>query len=86
MNTWSKSMKTSHEKQKMTPNRFKSKLWSLALNFLTQITDSSQTDRKTLKPKTCVVTSNGYTNGPLIKSPEPKNFIKTIQLPKVCFL
>ena len=48
---------------------------------MTHLTDSNRNVIKT-RTQTCSVLNNGYANGPLIKTIQPKDYIQTIQLPK----
>merc|ERR1711936_891623 len=82
-NTWSdgETLRTTPPKSPITPKVFKSKLWALVLNFMTHLTDSNRNVIKT-STQPCSVLNNGYTNGPLIKTIQPKDYIQTIQLPK----
>ena len=81
-NTWSdgETLRMAPQKSPMTPKVFKSKLWALALTFMTHLTDTSRNVKTRTQP--CSVLNNGYTNGPLIKTIQPKDYIQTSQLPK----
>ena len=86
-NTWSDgddTLRTSAPPQKrpMTPKVFKSKLWALALSFMTHLTDSSRRNVVKSRTQPCSVLNKGYTNGPLIKTIQPKDYIQTSKLPK----
>ena len=60
---------------------FKSRLWKLLSKLLSSASAISVTGRIPRRSSPCTVVNRGYTNGPLILTPEPANYVTTEQLP-----
>ena len=88
VNTWteklpaSKPKKTNQLKKSSGPLIFKNKLMEIIYKFLDQTTYFSENGSVKRKSSPCVVQNLGFTNGPLILGPEPKDYVETASLPK----
>ncbi len=84
VNTWSKKeLDQSHNEITIySPQVFKSKLMNLLYKFMLVATETAEHGSIRRKSQPCVVLSHGFTNGPLITSPLPQDYVSEAALPK----
>lgn len=86
--TWSNNdgLEKRPRRERLPKEVFKSKLLTILFNFVDKMAENRRNARPRghasyRKSSPCVL-SKGFTNGPLIKSPEPKNYVRSFELPK----